>query len=65
MPIGGLLIAIFVGYFVRKDDLVDELSNQGKLNTAIYLKLFRLLLRYVTPILLIIIFLNSVGLLKL
>lgn len=65
MPIGGLLIAIFVGYFVAKDDLINELSNQGKLNMAIYLKLFRLILRYVTPILLIIIFLNSVGLLKL
>lgn len=65
MPIGGLLISIFVGYFVRKDDLVDELSNNGTLNNGSYLRLFRLLLKYITPILLVIIFLNSIGLLKL
>lgn len=65
MPIGGLLIAIFVGYFVKKDDLIDELSNQGSLNTTFYLNIFRILLRYITPILLIIVFLNSIGLIKL
>lgn len=65
MPIGGLLISIFVGYFVGKDDLVNELSNDGTLNNIGYLKPFRLLLRYITPILLIVIFLNSIGIIKL
>lgn len=64
MPIGGLLIAIFVGYFVTKDELIDELSNQGRLNMVFFLRIFRLLLRFITPILLIIIFLNSIGLIK-
>ncbi len=64
MPIGGFLIVIFIGYFINKDDLVDELSNHGDLNNDKYLNLFRLLIRYVTPVLLIIIFLNSIGVLK-
>lgn len=65
MPIGGLLIAIFAGYFVNKNDLIDELSNHGKLNRSVHLKVFRNILRYVTPILLLVILLNSLGLLKL
>ena len=29
LPVGGLLIAIYVGYFVKKEDFKLELSNQG------------------------------------
>lgn len=61
MPIGGLLISIFVGYFVNKDDLIYELSNKNTLNNSSILKLYHFILKYISPILLIIVFLNSIG----
>lgn len=65
MPIGGLLIAIFVGYIVNRDDLTNELSNHGKLNNKSLIRLFLNILRYVTPALLIIVFLNCIGVINL
>lgn len=64
MPIGGLLVVIFMGYFVRKEDIADELSNQGTLNNAAYIKVFGFLVKFVTPLLLIFIFLSSSGVFK-
>lgn len=61
MPIGGLLIAIFIGYFMKKNDLIDELSNHGALKNERYINIFRFIVKFVTPILLLIIFLNSIG----
>lgn len=65
LPIGGLLIALFAGYVVSHDKLKEELSNYGKLNNDNTIKLFTLVLRYVTPLLLLIVFLNSIGIIKL
>lgn len=64
MPIGGLLIVIFVGYFINKEDIHDELSNKGTLNNKIYIKIFRFLVKFVTPLLLIFIFLSSSGIIN-
>lgn len=64
MPIGGLLVVIFMGYFVKKEDIYDELSNKGTLNNDTYIKVFRFLVKFVTPLLLIFIFLSSSGIFK-
>lgn len=61
MPIGGLSICILMGYFVDKSFISEELSNKGKLNNDIVINIIRLLLKYITPILLIIIFANAIG----
>ena len=65
LPIGGLLITIFVGYTVSKDKIKEELSNNGKLNNYSTIDLYSIVLRYVTPLLLAAVFLNSIGVIKL
>ncbi len=64
MPAGGLLITFFVGYYVKKHDLLKELTNDGQLGNPKLIGTFRWILRWVTPILLIIVFLNAMGLFK-
>lgn len=61
MPLGGFLIAVFVGYFIKKDDIQYELSNHGTLCNESYISFFSFVVRYVSPALLIIIFLNTIG----
>lgn len=61
MPIGGLLIAIFVGHFNKKEDIEKELSNNGKLSNKVIISGFLLIIRFVTPILVFIISLQSLG----
>lgn len=64
LPIGGLLIAIFIGYMVKKEDIQDEFSNKGLLKNEGIIKVYRFVLRYITPILLVLVFLTSTGILK-
>lgn len=64
LPVGGLLIALFIGYVMKKQDLKEELSNQGTLAIDFIFEAFYFIIRYVTPILLIIVFLNAIGIIK-
>lgn len=64
LPIGGLLIAIYVGYFTKKEDFKLELSNQGTLNNDSVLNIIYVFIKFISPILLLIIFLNSIGIIK-
>jgi len=64
LPVGGLLITIFVGYFVKKADILEEFNNDGTLNNGSMVKLFLLVLKFITPVMLIIVFLNAIGILK-
>lgn len=64
LPLGGLLIALFIGYRVDRNDVCRELSNHGALKIEGLLKLYFFVVRYVTPALLIVIFLNSIGVIK-
>jgi NSS family neurotransmitter:Na+ symporter len=62
LPLGGLLIAIFVGYAVGKDSIIEELSNSGSLNNRILINTYLFILKFVTPVLMLIIFLRLFGL---
>ena len=64
LPLGGLFIAIMMGYFIKREEVVAELSNQGKLKIAKLVSVYFFLIRYVTPLLLIVVFLNAIGILK-
>lgn len=64
MPLGGLLIAIFVGYFSKKEDVTYELSNHGTLENGFYVRFFSFVIRYVSPALLVIILLNTIGIIS-
>ncbi|MNI61437.1 hypothetical protein D3C73_1167090 [compost metagenome] len=62
MPFAALLTAIFIGYFIKKDSFKQELTNYGQLNKNVkYLPYLRVCLRYIIPILITVIFLNSIG----
>lgn len=65
MPAGGLLVALFIGYAVKKNNVIGELSNNGSLNNEKLISIYRIVVRYITPVLLLIVFLNSLGILKL
>lgn len=64
LPLGGLLISILVGYFVDKKDLFRELSNNKTLKNEKLLNLYYFLLRYITPILVLVVFLVSINIIK-
>ncbi|MBU3112272.1 sodium-dependent transporter [Clostridium lacusfryxellense] len=61
LPVGGLITAIYIGYFVKKEDFKLELSNQGTLNNNLVLNIVHVFIKFVSPVLLIIVFLNSIG----
>ncbi len=57
LPLGGLLIAIFAVWKMSRASTVDEL-NMGD---RFFYPLWRFLVRYTTPIAVIIVFLNAIG----
>ncbi|HEY8889005.1 MAG TPA: hypothetical protein VIM70_01935 [Clostridium sp.] len=65
LPVGGLLLAIYIGYFTKKEDFKLELSNQGTLNNDFVFNIIFVFIKFISPLLLIIVFLNSITLIKL
>lgn len=63
LPVSGVLGAIFVGWFLDKQIVKDEVTNAGNLK-GVYYPLFRFVLRYVAPVCVLLIFLNELGLFK-
>ncbi len=64
LPVGGLLIILFTGYGVNREDFALELSNHGALKNKGLIHIIVFIIQYVTPILLALVFLNSIGLIK-
>ena len=60
MPIGALAMTIFLGWFIPKAEVRDELSNGGTLKAKAF-DLYYFILRYVAPIALIIIMISSIA----
>lgn len=61
MPLGGLLVAIFVGWKMKKSDVYEEFTNSGTLAGS--RKIFGIcyfLVRYLAPIAIITIFITSI-----
>lgn len=65
LPLGGLLIALFVGHFVPKEEFRIELSNHGALRMDGMIGFVHFLIKWVAPVLLAIVFLNSSGIFQL
>lgn len=49
LAIGGLLISIFVGWFMNKEDLRNELTNQGQISFGLF-NVWYNLVKYIIPI---------------
>lgn len=61
LPIGGLLIVIFIGYITGREKIRQEFSNHGSLKNESLINTIIFIIRYITPLLLLLVFLNSIG----
>lgn len=61
MPIGAFFITIFVGWKLRKKNVLDELSNGGTIPVRGFSVIW-FLIRYFVPVAIVLIFLNLLGL---
>ncbi|RCL45738.1 MAG: sodium-dependent transporter [Candidatus Thioglobus sp.] len=57
LPLGGLLIALFVGWVMREQAVREEINLQQEM---VY-QVWRVLLKYFTPIGLVVVFLSAIG----
>jgi len=62
LPLGALLIVLFVGWFLGKDNVRDEITNEGAQKGRL-VPLFLLILKFVAPIAIAVVFLYGLGLL--
>ncbi|MBQ9558421.1 MAG: sodium-dependent transporter [Bacteroidaceae bacterium] len=58
MPLGALMISIFVGWYMPHREVRDQLTNWGTLSVRLY-GIFRFLARWVAPLGVAIVFLNE------
>ncbi|MBA5640394.1 sodium-dependent transporter [Duganella sp. LX20W] len=63
LPAGGILLAVFVGWVWGKEKFGHALSNQGKLNNPTVTRAAFFLLRYVSPVLTLLVMLKGLNLL--
>ncbi len=57
LPLGGLFIALFAGWVMKRFDVQDELG----LGESVWFKVWYAVTRYVTPVLVLVVFLHAVG----
>ena len=64
LPVGGMFISIFTGWYLDKKLVRDEITNHGSLHVP-YLRFAIFILRYFAPVAIAIILLNQLGLFNL
>ena len=64
LPLGGLCISLFTGWYLDKKIVWSEITNDGSLKVPVY-KLIIFILKYIAPIAISLIFINELGLIKL
>lgn len=60
LPVGGFFTCIFVGWKLDQQVLKDQITNNGELKFRIY-RLFILLLRYFCPLVMLLLFMDNLG----
>jgi len=63
LPVGALSISIFVGFKIPRKELVKEVKAGSSLGVRIF-SLWYLLIKYIAPIAIIIVFLDSLGIIS-
>ncbi|MBP3269309.1 MAG: sodium-dependent transporter [Bacteroidales bacterium] len=58
LTVGVMLVVLFVGWKMNKEDIREELTNRGTVNSKVF-GLFYFLVRYVAPIVVMIIFISN------
>lgn len=64
LPLGGFFIVLFVGWFLGKKNVFDEITNQGKYKIVIK-KVFLFIVRFIAPIAIALVFLQGMGIINL
>ena len=63
LPVGGIIISLFVGWRLDRQLVYDEVTNHGALTFRLF-PVYRFILRWLAPIAIGLIFLNELGLFK-
>lgn len=63
LPLGGLCISLFIGWYLDKKIVWEEVSNNNTLKVPFY-KLLLFILKFIAPIAIAIIFIRELGLLN-
>lgn len=64
LPIGGLFIVLFLGWYLGKNTAKEEISSQGLFKVRL-VSVFVFIVKFLAPIAIALVFLNGIGLLKL
>ena len=60
LPLNGLLVCLFVGWYLKKTIFYEELTNGGTLK-APYCSVYMFLLKYIVPVAIVLIMINELG----
>lgn len=60
LPLGGLMIVLFVGWYMKEMDVKDELSNAGALKVR-FLGALRFILKFIAPVAIAVVLFDSLG----
>ena len=60
LPLGSLLTCLFVGWYIPRQVVRDQLTNWGALSGR-FLSVYLVAVRYVCPLCIILIFLHRLG----
>lgn len=59
MPLGGIILALFTGWYLDRQIVRDEITNHGKLSTHLF-GIFIFLIRWVCPVAIMAIFVSGI-----
>lgn len=63
LPLGGLLIVIFVGWYMKRQVVYDQFTNHGRLKGTLF-NTFYFIIRYIAPVAIAIVFIDCLGLIN-
>lgn len=63
LPLGGLFITLFIGWFFGRKKVQEEVAKGGNLS-GIFLNIFMFLVKFIVPVAIAVIIMNKTGLLR-
>lgn len=63
MPVGGILMCIFIGYIWKPKNAVEEIRNQGKFSFPLK-GIWTFVIKYAAPIAIVVVLLSATGIVK-
>lgn len=60
LPLGGMFVCIFVGWYLKREVAYDEFTNGGTLKSAFF-SIYIFILRFIAPVAIALIFINELG----